>query len=407
MSAGVLALVVPLLLLAATTLLERGAPPRRRPARVGRVGRVGRLDRGAKERVLVVTGSYGAGHDAAAREISLRLRAAGVDTATVDVVDMFPAGLGAAFRRLYFAQLDVAPGSWAWVLGLLGCRGGAGGVLAAQVRRGIGRLAARRLLDCVDDRTVAVISTHPFASQALGTLRATSRLHIPVTTYLTDASVHALWVHPGVDQHLAIHQQAAAQARALGAANTVLIEPMTPSVHVYDDPATIRRRLGIPVDRPIALVVGGSEGVGDLARTAYEVRDAGLAVPVVVCARNASLRTALEAESDMVVLGWLDGLTDVIAASDCVVQNSGGFTSLETLALGVPLISYRCLPGHGEENARALQSEGVAPWPQTPSALATAIADALDRPTETAADGWSTRARLLDVLPVARGRVSS
>ena len=42
----------------------------------------------------------------------------------------------------------------------------------------------------------------------------------PVVTYLTDASVHRLWVHPAVDLHLAIHELTAQQARALGGAAT-------------------------------------------------------------------------------------------------------------------------------------------------------------------------------------------
>ena len=351
--------------------------------------------------VLIVTGSYGAGHDAAAREIRLRIGASGRTTHVTDVVDLFPAGLGVLLRRAYFAQLERMPGSWAWVLCLLGRQTGISGAAARWVRRGVGRLVARRLLMRIDARTVCVVSTHPFASQALGELRRTGRLRVPAITYLTDASVHEMWVHRGVDQHIAVHQQAAEQARSLGAADTVLIEPLTPSVQIYDDVRAIRRDLGLPTDRPIALVVGGSEGVGDLARTAREIRDSGVAVPVVICGRNDRLRSMLAAEPGIVTLGWLDGLSRAIAASDCVVQNSGGFTTLETLALGVPLVSYRCLPGHGEENARALQSEGMAPWPQTPAALADAIGRALLRPAATAAAAWPGRPQLLGVLAVA------
>ena len=47
------------------------------------------------------------------------------------------------------------------------------------------------------------------AGQALGAARDRRLLDVPVATYLTDASVHPLWVHPAVDLHLAIHDLAA------------------------------------------------------------------------------------------------------------------------------------------------------------------------------------------------------
>ena len=43
----------------------------------------------------------------------------------------------------------------------------------------------------------------------------------------------------------------------------------------------------------------------------------------------------------------------------------------------MPLISYRCLPGHGVANAAALERHGLATWPRTPAELAPALRAAL------------------------------
>jgi hypothetical protein len=56
--------------------------------------------------------------------------------------------------------------------------------------------------------------------------------------------------------------------------------------------------------------------------------------------------------------------------SRLAVQNAGGLTAAEALASGVPVVTYRCLPGHGRTNAAALDAEGLVPWIQSRAGLA-------------------------------------
>ena len=394
----VLALLVPLLVvvvLAGGARLHRGPPPTA-PATV------------AADRVLVVSGSYGAGHDAAAREVRRCLEADGHVVEILDVALLFPLRLGEVLRRAYFAQLDAVPTSWRLVLRALERRDGAGGALASAATGLLSRLPARRLLAAVPPGTVAVISTHPFASLALGRLRRTGRLAAPVTTYLTDASVHRLWVADGVDRHVAIHPEAERQARARGAADVRLVQPLVKPAAVPPSAAglVLRRAWDVPAERPVALAVGGAEGVGDLEAAARDLRDTGLVTPVVVCGRNDDLRRRLAEVRGVLALGWLDGLTEAIAASDLVVHNAGGFTTLEALHLRRPLVSYRCLPGHGEENARALEADGLAAWPRTKVDLAGVVAEALAG-AALPASPWHRRDRLVDALDLLRPAVAA
>ena len=79
----------------------------------------------------------------------------------------------------------------------------------------------------------------------------------------------------------------------------------------------------------------------------------------------------------MIALGWVDDMPSLLHAADVVVHNAGGLTSMEALASGVPLISYRCLPGHGVANAAALERLGLATWPRTVDELGAALRAAL------------------------------
>jgi processive 1,2-diacylglycerol beta-glucosyltransferase len=199
-------------------------------------------------------------------------------------------------------------------------------------------------------------------------------------------SVHRLWVNAGIDLHLAIHDLPAGKARALGAGTTHVVEPA-----VCDSFRSVardarsrlrsRRALGLPESssRRLALVTGGSCGIGDLLRSAVEIAATGVATPVVLCGTNQRLLEAVRRNPDLIGLGWVGDMPHLLAAVDVVVQNAGGMTSLEARAAGVPMITYRCIPGHGETNAAALDAAGVAAWVREPALLGEGLVQALGR----------------------------
>ncbi len=368
----------------------------------------------------MVSGSYGAGHDAVAGQLSARLKAAGHPVIVLDVVDMFPVGLGRLLRAAYFRQLRAVPGTWDWLLRRLDGNGFFRRAVTAALAAAVGG-DLNRAVSASGIRPSLVVSTHPFASQALGHMRATGRLAVPVATYLTDMSVHPLWVHPGVDLHLALHEVPAAQARGRGAGATRVVGPLAsapshrlllsmppgPLRHgqprqqpVVGDPRGTRAQLGLPADVCMVLVAGGSQGIGELEQAARDIAATGLASPVVLCGENHALEARLSQVPGVVALGWRDDVAALMAAADCVVQNAGGFTSLEALAAGVPTVSYRCLPGHGQTNAQALHDAGWVPWAKTPRELVVLLRTALVRGHHGVHPEWDqrTRADVVEVL---------
>lgn len=322
-------------------------------------------------KVLIVSASVGAGHDGAAAELARRLEHHGVTVDRRDFLDLLPLGLGPGMRSSYRLTLRVAPWSWEWALG----RAHRGSGLGSSATR-LSALAGPAIRRAARDADL-VVSTYPLASQALGWLRATGRLAVPAVTFLTDMSVHPLWVHPGVDLHLALHEIAAGQATALGARARVV----TPAVGPAFVPATgardeLRARFDLPAG-PLALVVAGSWGVGQIEQAVSDIAGTGLATPVVACGRNDPLRDRIARSAAGIPLGWISDMPSLINACDVVVQNAGGLTSLEALATGTPVLTYRCLVGHGRTNADALDRAGWARWVTDAADLPGALAGAL------------------------------
>jgi UDP-N-acetylglucosamine:LPS N-acetylglucosamine transferase len=322
--------------------------------------------------VLVVSASIGAGHDGCAAEITRRLRAAGTPVRRVDYLDLLPAGWGQTLKQGYARQLAYAPASWGWLLDAV-ARPAATRSAAWLATRA----AQRRLLAAAGPSPAAVVSTYPLASQAIGRLRLAGLLSAPAVAVLTDPAVHPLCVAPGADLHLAPNEEATAVIRQRyglhAVTNAPLVDPAFRPPGGPGEAVAARQRLGLPLDARLALVVAGSWGVGDIDATVHDLIGVSAAIPVVVCGHNRALRERLAATGKVIALGWVDDMPSLLHAADVVVSNAGGLTAMEALASDVPVLSYRCLPGHGVANAAALERLGLAAWPRTVDELAPAL----------------------------------
>jgi len=313
-------------------------------------------------RVLILSSSMGAGHDGSAREMIRRLEAAGHEARMHDYLDALPFKIGWMIRRNYQLQLRYAP--WSYensyhfmprIYGLL--------VFLNSV------LARRRLERWMTAFPPDVIvSNNPLATLAIGRLRERGKLSVPTVTYITDFGVHPLWIHPGIDLHLTVHPQAARDASqrsggGVASAPGPLVGPAffrAPELR-----ASARAALGLEPDERAVLVVAGSWGVGEVEETARLLVDSGRFTPITVCGRDERLHRQLQREGLGIVIGWTDQMATLMAASDALVENAGGLTSMEALAAGLPVITFNPIPGHGRENAGAMARAGVTQWPDT------------------------------------------
>lgn len=351
-------------------------------------------------RVVIVSASMGAGHDGAAAELGRRASALGYRVDRVDFLTMLPLGVGPVLRAIYRVQLLLAPATWGWMLPLLGRREARG--WAANLPA---RMARTKLREALTPEPCLVLSTYPLASQALSQLRLSGHLTAPAVTFLTDMSVHPLWIAAGIDSHLALHDIPAAQARTLGARDVQVCGPaVAPAFQpaTASDRRTVRDLVGLPFHGHHALVVAGSWGVGDIISTVEDLLATALVTPVVVCGRNTLLYRAVARLRGAVVLGWVDDMPTLMRACDLVVQNAGGLTSLEARQSGLPVITYRCLPGHGTTNAAALEDAGWATWARNLDELSALAAQAIGAPAPVTSTGGIPWALLTGRLMEAR-----
>jgi hypothetical protein len=128
---------------------------------------------------------------------------------------------------------------------------------------------------------------------------------------------------------------------------------------VVVDRTAVRTALGLdPRDRAV-LVVAGSWGVGDVVATVEAIGRSGEFHPISVCGRDVKLRSELETDGYGTVIGWTDDMPALMAASDALVENAGGLTCMEAFSIGLPVITYLPIAGHGKDNAEMMSRAGV------------------------------------------------
>ena len=319
-------------------------------------------------RVLIVSGSVGAGHDGAAYELAARLERAGVEVAVRDFLDAVPRPVARVLREGYVMAIERMPLAFEVLFRGLERRGVLWGAEQLVCSR-----AARTVAGWVDEfGPDLVVSTYPPASQTIGALRADGTRPGPAYSYLTDPAVHISWLHPAVDRHLTVTAATANHGAAAYGVTFDVAGPLVPARFSQRLPAAeraaLRRELSARADRPLAVLVGGSLGLGDVRTTVDDVVAAGVDA-VVLCGRNETLRRSL-ARPGVVALGWRDDVHRLLQAADVLVQNAGGLSFTESMVAGLPAVTYRPIPGHGRANAAVLDDAGLAPWARDRAELA-------------------------------------
>lgn len=305
--------------------------------------------------ILIVSASMGAGHDGAAKELRRRLEASGHRVEVVDFLDAVAFHIGPLLRWFYMVQLRMAP--WSYELSYK-----LAPVLRAPAVMLDTWLTRRKLKRLIKEfRPDAVVSVYPLASLVLGRMRRNKQLRVPVLTYLTDFAVHSLWVHRGVDRHLAVSEISAQAAMSRGGRDARARGPLVSDRFrdaSYDRDA-VRTNLGLaPEDRAV-LVVAGSWGVGDVVATVEAIGHTGEFHPITVCGRDDNLRAELEQRGYGTVIGWTDQMPALMTAADALVENAGGLTCMEAFAVGLPVITFKPIAGHGKDNAEMMARAGV------------------------------------------------
>lgn len=336
-------------------------------------------------RVLLLTASYGSGHNAAARCLADAFARA---RAEVHVVDHFRELVSPLFERLsralYMAVLHRAPALWGAAYAI-----GDRMPTESPLVFGVTRLGAARLARLVDRLAPdVVVSVHATPAAAMSALAESGRRLPPHTTVVTDFVAHSQWIARRVDRYCVAAEEVGHEFVARGIPReriAVTGVPVRAEFETPLDPGKARQALGLSERAPVVLAMAGSfASVGRLPDVARVLAAARRPLQgLLVAGHDAGLRdrlAALTAGTSVRTLGYVDDPRPLMTAADLLVTKAGGMTLAEALAVGVPMLLYGSLPGQERRNERFASRAGVALVARDRADLARALNDALGDP---------------------------
>lgn len=320
--------------------------------------------------VLFLTGDYGSGHVQAARALqeSFAQLFPYIGTESKDFMSHAHPIVHPITKFMYLGSIRTFPRTYGYLFKKTRRINKFSNGLKAFQGLGLGRFLS--MLRSVQPS--AVVSTFPLAAGAMSYLRTNGLFNVPTITVITDYTDHSYWINPYTDAYLVGSLHTADRLVNLGIHHSQVRVTGIPIRREYGlvyNREQIRADIGLNPDLPTVLVMGGGYGmfgqeIGD-ALCRYLHENIGRMQVIAVCGHNDKLRNHLssiasELSLPMVVTGFTERIPEFMAASDLLITKSGGLTSSEALAVGLPMLIYKPLPGQEEDNANYLLEAGAA-----------------------------------------------
>ncbi len=329
----------------------------------------------------------GGGHRSAAEAIIEAMELDYRDAFTSEMVDFYKDYGPGLFKRMPELYPEMVKAKSLWKASFYATDGRAQVRLMTRSLWPVMRAATRKLIR--NHPADLLVTVHPLANTFA--LMALGARHVPFFTVVTDlVTTHAFWFDGRADRILVPTDLARERALSQKMPADKLEVVGLPVAERYCAPvgnkAALRRKLGWPADKPIALLVGGGEGMGPLGKTAHAIDESGLDLAqVVVCGRNEKLKATLESEgweNPTYIYGFTREMPDFMRAADVLVTKAGPGTIAEALNAHLPIIMYSKIAGQEDGNVTFVESEGAGVWAPKPQLVVRTLTRWLSRPKE-------------------------
>lgn len=325
-----------------------------------------------KKNILLLTASVGSGHIKAAMAVADELGRL-LPEASISMVDCMSRRVSIAAwlcKWIYLKMLRFVPNLYDKLYRLAGGKAGESvthGWFSCVLAPALRKVMRRKKPDLV-------ICTHPFPEGAAMLLKwwRPAEFSFPVAVVMTDYSLHAIWLYPGVNQYFmateAMRQEMIARGFAAAGLYATGIPVSTGLGEQRRRRLETREQLGIAAGQAVVMLMGGGLGLGGIGDTLNELEQVPASLTVIVVAgHNAKLEQtardfAARSRHQVLVYGYTEQATALMSASDLLITKPGALTISEALVLGVPLLLHDPIPGPETENAVYATRSGAAVW---------------------------------------------
>jgi processive 1,2-diacylglycerol beta-glucosyltransferase len=336
-----------------------------------------------KKRILILTASFGEGHNSAARGIRDALSRVAPESAEVELRDLFAEAYGMVnevVRRSYLALVNHGPRAWGAVYRWLDQKKDFDEEFSRFVRLKDHFTALLKRFQ--PDLVICTFPAYPNVLRKITAENSGRFSPCKLVMVVTDSiTINASWYRNSAEYFLVANEQSASVLRAAGVTPEkikVFGFPVSPK---FADFTGLKRT--VPSDgcerRVLYMIHAATHGAPELVRRLSEL-------PIdltVTIGRADKLRPAIEAAVDghqAKIVGWTNELPRMLQENHLLIGKAGGATVQETIAARCPMIINHVVAGQEEGNARLIVETNAG-------AIALSPRDVVGQVERTFADG--------------------
>lgn len=215
-----------------------------------------------------------------------------------------------------------------------------------------------------------VVCTQAFPCGMFGDYKITHKLkNLRLIGVLTDFAPHSYWLNEGVDYYVVPAPEIRDRFIAKGVHPDkikVYGIPIHSKFSNQLDKKPIADKLGLSLDIPTILIMGGGQGLGPIQESVESLvkleRDIQL---IVVAGTNKQLIKWLQSvvahsSKRILVYEFAKNIDELMEMATLIITKPGGMTTSECLAKGLPMVIVNPIPGQEMRNTDFLLNKGIA-----------------------------------------------
>lgn len=223
-----------------------------------------------------------------------------------------------------------------------------------------------------EEQPTAVISTHPFITEMVASLKKNGKTNTKLCVVMTDYASHKFWEikQEYVNMYFVANQEMKYALKNNGIDERKVFVtgiPVEPAFLKEYDKAKIYQDFNLsPTKRTVLIFGGGQYGMSNIKKFFQALLAVKEDIQIIAIAGKGKKtqklfeQLAQTTSKKVVILGYTNQVPELMHIADFVISKPGGLTTTEILTCHVPFFIINPIPGQEEENANFLTNHGAA-----------------------------------------------
>lgn len=318
-------------------------------------------------KILILSCKTGGGHDAAGFAVKERLELEGHEAIVFDYLTLAGERVAHRVGNLYVNTVKKAPRLFGIVyqIGMFVSR-----IMSKSPVYFVNGKMAKYLTSYLKENHFdAIVMPHLYPAETI-TYMKKKNVKLPLTVGIaTDYTCIPFWEETCCDYYVIPHKSLIKEFSKRGIPSEKIEPlgiPVSPEFLLSINKKSARLKLGLPPEKPLFLIVGGSMGAGrikNLTQAVWQV-NAENAGGVVICGSNKKvydkLRRKYRNNEKVYIIGHTKRMPLYMKACDILYTKPGGLTSTEAAVSEIPMIHTQPIPGCETANRKFFRKTGMS-----------------------------------------------